>query len=135
MRIPLHYINEEKSVGVKQGGGVVSHLMTDIDIVCLPKDLPEYIEVDMLEVELNETVNLSDLKLPEGVQLYSLLHGGDDAQPIATVHLPKAVETEESDVEGIEGVEAEEGAVATAVTAEGEEDSKTAKAEPECQHH
>ena len=114
MRIPLHYINEDKCIGVKQDGGVVSHLITEIDIVCLPKDLPEFIEVDMHNVELNETVQLSDLKLPEGVELYSLLHGGDDTQAIATVHLPKAVEIEEEieGIEGVEGVEAEEGAVA-----------------------
>lgn len=119
MRIPLHYINEEKCVGVKQGGGVISHLMTDIDIVCLPKDLPEYIEVDMLDVELNATVLLSDLKLPEGVQIYSLLHGGDDAQPVASVHTPK-VEVEE--VAG--AVEGEEGEVAAAAAIEDEEGPK-----------
>lgn len=117
MRIPLHYINEEKCAGVKDGGGVVSHLMTDVDIVCLPKDLPEYIEVDMLEVNLNETLHLSDLILPEGVQIYSLLHGGDAAQPVASVHAPKIIVEEEE--EAAEAVEGEEGAVAAA-----EEDSK-----------
>ena len=125
MRIPLHYVNEEKCAGVKEGG-VVSHLVTELDIVCLPKDLPEYLEVDMLEVNLNETVLLSDLKLPEGVQFYSLLHGGDDAQPIATVHLPKAVEVDEDiegeegveGVEGVEGAEGEEGVVAAAEEAD-----------------
>lgn len=90
MRIPLHFINEEKAVGVKQGGGVVSHTMTEVDIVCLPKDLPEYIEVDMLEVELDQTVHLSDLVLPEGVQLYATLHGGDDSLSVAAIHAPKA---------------------------------------------
>ncbi len=90
LRIPLHFINEEKAVGVKQGGGVVSHTMTEVDIVCLPKDLPEYIEVDMLEVELDQTVHLSDLVLPEGVQLYATLHGGDDSLSVAAIHAPKA---------------------------------------------
>ena len=59
--------------GVKNEGGVISHLMTDLDIVCLPKDLPEYIEVDMLEVALNDTLHLSDLKLPEGVKFMQCL--------------------------------------------------------------
>ncbi len=90
MRIPLHYINEEKCTGVKNEGGIISHLMTDIDIVCLPKDLPEYIEVDMLEVALNDTLHLSDLKLPEGVEIHALLHGGDDSQPVASVQCTKS---------------------------------------------
>jgi large subunit ribosomal protein L25 len=126
MRIPLHYVNEDKCAGVKEGG-VVSHLVTELDIVCLPKDLPEYIEVDVLEVNLNETIHLSDLKLPEGVQFYSLLHGGDDAQPVATVHLPKVAEVEEEGLEGaegVEGVEGEEGVVAVAAAEEeGSKDS------------
>lgn len=112
MRVPLHFINEEKCAGVKNGGGVVSHLMTEMDIVCLPKDLPEYIEVDMLEVELNETVHLSNLKLPEGVQIYSLLHGGDDSQSVASVHAPKVSAADEAEDAATEA--GEEGAVAAA---------------------
>ncbi len=113
MRIPLHYINEEKCTGVKNEGGVISHLMTDIDIVCLPKDLPEYIEVDMLEVALNDTLHLSDLKLPEGVQIHALLHGGDDSQPVASVHAPKVFASDEAeDAAAAEAAEAAEGAEA-----------------------
>ncbi len=89
MRVPLHFINEEKSLGVKQDGGIINHLMTEIEIVCLPKDLPEYIEVDLINVSLNETLHLSDLKLPDGIQIYSLLHGGDDSIPVASIHTPK----------------------------------------------
>lgn len=99
MRVPLHFINEGTSVGVKQGGGVVSHVMTDLEISCLPKDLPEYIEVDLLEVNVGEAVHLSDLKLPEGVEIYSLLHGGDASASVASIHLPKAVEEVEEEVE------------------------------------
>lgn len=119
MRIPLHYVNEEKCVGVKQGGGVVSHLLTEIDIVCLPKDLPEYLEVDMLEVNLNETVHLSDLKLPKGVQFYSLLHGGDETQPVASVHLPKGSAADEAEDAAAEAA-AEESIAAAAAAAEEE---------------
>jgi len=108
MRIPLHYMNEEKCTGVKNEGGIISHLMTDIDIVCLPKDLPEYIEVDMLEVALNDTLHMSDLKLPEGVQIHALLHGGDDSQPVASVHAPKVVASDEAEDAAAE--EAAEGA-------------------------
>ena len=76
MKIPLHFINEDKCAGVKQDGGVISHVVTELEIVCLPKDLPEYLEVDMLEVALNQSIHLSDIELPEGVQVASLLHGG-----------------------------------------------------------
>ena len=115
MRIPLHFINEEKAVGVKQGGGVVSHTMTEVDIVCLPKDLPEYIEVDMLEVELDQTVHLSDLVLPEGVQLYATLHGGDDSLSVAAIHAPKASAADD----------AEEAAAAEPAGEEAKDDSES----------
>ena len=105
MRVPLHFVNEEKCVGVKTGGGVISHNMTEVEIVCLPKDLPEYVEVDMLEVNIGDTIHLNNLKLPEGVQLYALLHGGDEAQPVASVHLPKGTAADE-EAETVEGEEA-----------------------------
>ncbi|MFT5134490.1 MAG: large subunit ribosomal protein L25 [Gammaproteobacteria bacterium] len=92
MRVPLHFINETTCVGVKTGGGVISHVMTDIEIACLPQHLPEYIEVDLLTLELNETLHLSDLKLPEGVEIYALTHGGDESRPVASVHPPRAAE-------------------------------------------
>jgi len=118
MRVPIHFINEDKAKGVKEGGGVISHVMTEIDIVCLPKDLPEFIQVDMLEIDLDETVHVSQLVLPEGVQVYSLLHGGDDTQPVAAIHAPKAsaaddaedAATEEAAAEGVaEAEEAKDG--------------------------
>ena len=91
-RAPLHFINEEECVGVKLGGGLIAHSMTDIEISCLPKDLPEYIEVDMAEVELGGTVHLSDIKLPKGVESVALSHGGDHDLTVAAVNKPKAVE-------------------------------------------
>ncbi|MFL2555361.1 MAG: 50S ribosomal protein L25/general stress protein Ctc [Gammaproteobacteria bacterium] len=96
MKIPLHFINEDKCVGVKQDGGVISHVITEVEIACLPKDLPEYIEVDMLEIVLNQTIHLSDIQLPDGVQISSLLHGGDDTQPVASVHIPKVSAADEA---------------------------------------
>lgn len=111
MRVPLHFINETTCVGVKTSGGVISHVMTDLEISCLPKDLPEFIEVDLADVELNETVHLSDVKLPEGVEIYALLHGGDDSQPVASVHTPRAEEVDVEPEEVVEeGAEAPEGA-------------------------
>ncbi len=112
MRVPIHFINEDKCVGVKEGGGVISHVMTELEISCLPKDLPEYIEIDIAEVKLHDTIHLGDLKLPEGVESYILSHGGDAAASVVSVHIPKAVEEEEEEVEeGIEELAAEEGAV------------------------
>jgi large subunit ribosomal protein L25 len=91
-RIPLHFINEDTCVGVKLGGGLIAHSMTDIEISCLPKDLPEYIEVDMAEVELGQTVHLTDIKLPKGIESVALSHGDDHDLPVAAVNKPKAVE-------------------------------------------
>ena len=91
-RAPLHFINEEECVGVKLGGGLIARSMTDIEISCLPKDLPEYIEVDMAEVELGGSVHLSDIKLPKGVESVALSHGDDHDLPVAAVNKPKEVE-------------------------------------------
>ena len=91
-RAPLHFINEEECIGVKLGGGLIARSMTDIEISCLPKDLPEYIEVDMAEVELGGTVHLSDIKLPKGVESVALSHGDDHDLPVAAVNKPKEVE-------------------------------------------
>ena len=88
MHVPLHFTNAETAPGVKKSGGIVSHLLIDVEIACLPKDLPEFIEVDLAHLELGHAVHLSDIKLPEGVQLTALLHGDD--QPVASIHLPRA---------------------------------------------
>lgn len=101
MRVPLHFINEEKCVGVKDHGGVVSHLMAELEILCLPRDLPEYIEVDVLALDVGDSLHLSDLKVPEGVEIAALASGGDPAQPVVSVQVPRvAVEPEEGDDEG-----------------------------------
>jgi large subunit ribosomal protein L25 len=94
VKIPLHFINEATSVGVKTGGGVVSHLMTELEISCLPKDLPEYIEVDIQEVGLGESLHISDLKLPAGVSSISLSHGESGDLAVVAIQAPKKVEVE-----------------------------------------
>jgi large subunit ribosomal protein L25 len=78
MKVPLHFVGQDVAPGVKVDGGVVAHLMTEVDITCLPKDLPEFLTVDMSELRINQSVHLSDIKLPEGVQITSLTHGGND---------------------------------------------------------
>jgi large subunit ribosomal protein L25 len=100
MRVPLHFINEDKCIGVKQQGGIISHLMTEVEITCLPKDLPEYIEVDVAEVRVGTSLHLSDLKVPEGVEIAALAHGAEADQAVFSVHLPRgAVEAEEGTAE------------------------------------
>lgn len=94
VKIPLHFINEATAVGVKTGGGVVSHLMTELEISCLPKDLPEYIEVDLQEVGLGESLHISDLKLPAGVSSISLSHGESGDLAVVAIQAPKKVEVE-----------------------------------------
>ena len=102
IRVPLHFINEEKCVGVKTGGGRILKSMTEIDISCLPKDLPEFIEVDMLNIELGQSVHLSDIALPEGVTSVALSHGKEGDLSVATVQSPRGgamVDEEESEAD------------------------------------
>ncbi len=89
-KVPLHFINEDTCVGVKLGGGLIAHSMTELEILCLPKDLPEYLEVDMEAVEIGQTLHISDIKLPKGVESVALSHGEDHDLPIAAVNKPKA---------------------------------------------
>jgi|TARA_R110001592_G_scaffold298362_1_gene569124 large subunit ribosomal protein L25 len=108
--VPLHFINEKTSPGVKQGGGIVSHTMTEVEVHCLPKDLPEFIEVDMGAVELNGIVHLTDLKLPKGVSLTALAQGADHDLPVANVHAPRVAVDEEASDEGESKDDGEESA-------------------------
>jgi large subunit ribosomal protein L25 len=92
MRIPLHFLGAAAAPGVKTQGGVVSHLLNDVEVSCLPKDLPEYIEVDMSAMAMNDMKRLSDLPLPAGVQFVDLAHGRDEA--VVSIHHPRAEEVE-----------------------------------------
>ena len=89
--IPLHYKGEAASPGVKKGG-VVSHLRNDVAVSCLPKDLPEFVEVDLSGLDMNQMLHLSDLKLPEGVEVLDVTRGRD--APIVSVHHARAEEVE-----------------------------------------
>jgi len=105
MNVPIHYLNAEESVGVKQEGGSVSQLVNDVEVSCLPKDLPEYFEVDIAELKLNEMLHLSDIKVPEGVEIPELAQGPEHDHAIVSIQLIKVVE----EVEEAEGEEAAEG--------------------------
>jgi large subunit ribosomal protein L25 len=79
VRIPFHFLHEDTAPGVKVGGGIVAHIMTEAEVSCLPKDLPEFIEVDLAALELGDSVHLSQITLPKGVEFVALAHGNDAA--------------------------------------------------------
>jgi large subunit ribosomal protein L25 len=92
MQIPLHFRGGAAAPGVKTQGGVVSHLLNLVQVMCLPKDLPEFLEIDLSSMEINDIKRLSDIPLPAGVQLVDLAHGRDE--PIVSIHHPRAEEVE-----------------------------------------
>ena len=95
--VPLHFINEDKAASIKVDGGHAEHHMMDVEVSCLPADLPEFIEVDLLNVALGDTVHLSDLTLPKGVELVELAKGEDHDQAVVTVKAAKGGSTEEAE--------------------------------------
>jgi large subunit ribosomal protein L25 len=110
MRVPLHFIGEDTAPGVKLQDGIVSHLMTEVDVTCLASNLPEFLEADVSELDLHDSLHLSDIRLPEGVELTSLLHGGDDLAVVTIAAVRSSVEEEEeaAPTEGEEGEAPEE---------------------------
>ncbi len=85
VNVPLHFMNEDTCVGVRLENGQIGHLMNELEVTCLPKNLPEYIEVDMAELHVGDTLHISDLKLPEGVSSVELSHGEENDQAVAAV--------------------------------------------------
>jgi len=94
VKIPLHFINQDISVGVKEGGGLVSHLMNELEISCLPRYLPKYIEVDLINLEVGHSLHIADLKLPEGVSSVALSHGESGNHAVISITAPSKVEAE-----------------------------------------
>lgn len=93
MKVPLHFINADSSPGVKTSGGNVSHVLTEVDISCLPKDLPEFISVDLVDLAAGNTLHLSDLVLPKNVEIPALAKSGGNI-PVVTIVIPRAVISE-----------------------------------------
>jgi large subunit ribosomal protein L25 len=122
--IPLHFTGAAVSPGVKSQGGIVSHMRTETEVTCLPKDLPEFIEVDISGLSLNESIHLSQLKIPDGVTLVELAK--DDAAVVA-IHSPRAEEPEPT-AAAAAGAPAEGAAAAPAAAAAAGDAAK--KAEP-----
>ena len=117
MHVPLHFVNEEDCPG-KRAGGIVTHLLVEVEVGCLPKDLPEYVEVDMASLDVGDSVHLSELALPEGVHLMALAHNPDNDQPVVSVQPPQKLEVEEAAEEDELGLEE----APAAETPEAEED-------------
>jgi large subunit ribosomal protein L25 len=93
LHVPIHFVGEAAARGVKEQGGVIEHLLTDVEVTCLPRYLPEYLELDVSAMELNQMLHLSDIPLPEGVTLVALSHQQD--HPVVTVSPPRREEEEE----------------------------------------
>jgi len=96
MRVPLHFVNEQNSPGVKVAGGLVQHVISDLEVSCLPKDLPEFIEVDLGELQAGHSLHLSSLKLPAGVE--AVVPKGEDPT-VATIVIPRVMTAEEEAAE------------------------------------
>jgi len=95
MQVPLHFTNEKESPGIKMGG-LASHSLKEVEITCLPKDLPEFIEVDLTGMEIGSTIHVNELRLPEGIELTSAL---DPKAAVVSVHGARSEEDEEAETE------------------------------------
>jgi large subunit ribosomal protein L25 len=125
MKVPLHFINAEVAPGVKTGGGSVQHILSELDVSCLPDDLPEFIEVDLANLQLGHAMHLSELTLPKGVESVQL-RGGDDAV-VASIPVPRAEVVVEEEVPAAVAVAAPAAAGAPAPAAEKPEEKKEDK--------
>ena len=125
--MPIRTLNDENCIGVKVSGGQVNHLINDIEVSCLASNLPEYLEIDVQEMDIGDTVSLSEIKLPEGVEITILQQDEDRDQAVVSVTETREmiIEEEEEELELEEG-EREEGEEGEAEVTEGtEEDSET----------
>jgi large subunit ribosomal protein L25 len=109
VNVPLHFINEDTAPGVKTEGGAISHVITEVEVVCLPKNIPEFIEVDLGQLHMGEIVHLSDLKMPAGVEVFALKQGEEHDSAVATIHARKVAEEPEAGEAAAEPESKEEG--------------------------
>jgi large subunit ribosomal protein L25 len=127
IHLPIHFKGANVSPGVKTQGGVVSHRMADVEVSCLPKDLPEFLEIDMSQMNLNETKFLADIPLPAGVAIPELGHGRNP--PVVSIHSPRAEEPEPV-AEAAAAAPADAAAPAAGAVAAGADAKKDEKAAP-----
>ena len=124
VKVPLHFVNADISPGVKVAGGAVQHIQNDLDITCLPKDLPEFIEVDLSGLQAGHSLHASGLKLPPGVESVAFLKGDD--LTIATVVIPRMVTADEEAAEAAAAAVSAAEVPTTAQKAKEEEPAKDA---------
>lgn len=108
MNIPIRFTGEEECVGVRMEKGMITRAFNDFDVVCLPDDLPEFIEIDVSELHLGDSISYADLNLPEGVESSYLISGGDETAVIVSCSAQIVAVEEEEEVEGEEGEEGAE---------------------------
>lgn len=94
VHVPLHFVNQDISIGIKKGG-IINHALAEVEVICLPQDLPEFIDVDMAGVDLGGMVHLSDLIVAKGVEVAELTHGVGSDRVVASIHTSHTTETEE----------------------------------------
>lgn len=109
MKVPLHFVNAEKSPAVKEQGGIITHVLSDMDIRCLPADLPEFVQVDLSQLAIGHSVHVRDLQLPKGVEI--ALRGSENPT-VASAQIPKAAIAEEEEAAAAAAVAGAAGAVA-----------------------
>jgi len=97
VEVPFHFLNEDICVGVKQDGGMISHVLTSVEITCLPGALPEYIAIDVAEMKLGDTIHMSEVKLPEGVEIPELAQGEDHDQVVVAINASREEVEEDLD--------------------------------------
>jgi large subunit ribosomal protein L25 len=123
MKVPLHFINADIAPGVKTSGGIISHVLNELQIACLPADLPTAIEVDLASLDLGHSIHVSDVKLPKGVEVAGHHHASD---AVATVQVPRGAVEAAADAAAAEAASA----ASTAAAAAAAPAAKTAAAKP-----
>lgn len=104
--VPLRFVNEDKCLGVRTSGGTITRNMIELEVSCLPGDLPEHIEIDLEHLDVGHSVHLSELSMPEGVTIVALAHGADRDAAVVSVQIPRGglLDEEEEMAEGEEAV-------------------------------
>ncbi len=95
VRVPLHFVGADVAPGVKIGGGVISHLINEVEVSCLPKDLPEFLSVDLSNLDVGEAIHLSGVQCPPGVEIVELSHGPEHDLAVVSIHKGRMGELEE----------------------------------------
>ncbi|ORU93830.1 MAG: 50S ribosomal protein L25/general stress protein Ctc [Cycloclasticus sp. symbiont of Poecilosclerida sp. N] len=107
VHVPIHFVGGDVAPGSKQGG-VITHDLVDVEVECLPKDLPEYLEIDISELEIGDSLHLTDIKLPEGLSIVALAQGEAHDVQIVAIQINRASLEDEEELEGAEGAEESE---------------------------